>query len=133
MSHAMRFLVLGGVTVVLAGCSDAAPTSPAAAENAPAPAADATNNPHSLPLTFFNCSPGPTTYQVIAFIGWEVKVVGSNSIYIILTQSYTDATGTHVLHDAKADPPGQQLVTCHYIGPETGRDYTNVGFFTSGG
>ena len=34
MSHPMRFLVLGGVIVVLTGCSDTAPTAPAPGANA---------------------------------------------------------------------------------------------------
>jgi hypothetical protein len=38
MSHPMRFLVLGGVIVVLTGCSDAAPTAPALGGNAAVPA-----------------------------------------------------------------------------------------------
>src|SRR5215207_7970574 len=38
MSHPMRFLVLGGVIVVLTGCSDTAPTAPAPGGNAAVPA-----------------------------------------------------------------------------------------------
>jgi hypothetical protein len=38
MSHPMRFLVLGGVIVVLTGCSDTAPTAPAPDGNAAVPA-----------------------------------------------------------------------------------------------
>jgi hypothetical protein len=34
MSHPMRFLILGGVIVVLTGCSDTAPTAPAPGGNA---------------------------------------------------------------------------------------------------
>jgi hypothetical protein len=35
MSHPMRFLVLGGVLIMLGGCSDEAPTAPAGDANPP--------------------------------------------------------------------------------------------------
>jgi hypothetical protein len=66
--------------------------------------------------------------------GWEFHIVGSipRTNYVVTTQSYTDASGTHFLHNANAQPGGQ-VVTCTYIGPITGRLYTNTGFFTPAG
>lgn len=84
-------------------------------------------------LTLFNCSPGQATYDVIAGNGIGIgglSVVGSNMQYVILTQSWTDADGAfHSVSIGKATA-NRQLVTCHYIGPISGTDYTNVGFFT---
>lgn len=104
----------------------------ALALGAPPAGADQGDSQKGLTLTLFNCSPGPSTYQVIAGYGIGVgglSVVGSNMQYIILSQSWTDASGFHEVTFGKATA-NRQLVTCHYIGPETGRDYTNVGFFT---
>src|SRR5688500_66184 len=54
MSHPMRFLVLGGVIVVLTGCSDTAPTAPApdgsAAVLAPTVIGQARGKPTRSPL-----------------------------------------------------------------------------------
>jgi hypothetical protein len=93
-------------------------------------AADQSNN--GWTLTLFNCSPGPTTYQVIAGPGIGIgglSVVGSNMQYVIETQTWTDADGFHTYSVGKATA-NRELVTCHYIGPVSGRDYTNIGFFT---
>jgi hypothetical protein len=48
MSHPMRFLVLGGVLVMLGGCSDTAPTAPAA--DAKPPGVSASGKPIREPV-----------------------------------------------------------------------------------
>jgi len=95
-------------------------------------AANQGDSPKGVTLTLFGCSPGQATYQVIAGQGIGVgglSVVGTNNQYVILTQSWTDESGFHSVTFGKA-VANRQLVTCHYIGPTSGRDYTNVGFFT---
>jgi hypothetical protein len=116
MNRFLRALTVAGACVAFA-----VGTSPATA--------DQTNNGWSL--TLFGCSPGQPTYQVIAGYAIGVgglSVVGSNMQYKILTQSWTDDTGFHSVTYGKATA-NRQLVTCQYIGPISGRDYTNVGFF----
>ena len=73
------------------------------------------------------------TYDTLAE-GWVFHIVGSipQTNYVVITQSYTDTSGTHFLHNANAQPGGQ-VVTCTYVGPITGRLYTNTGFFTPAG
>jgi hypothetical protein len=77
---------------------------------------------------------GSQSYDVLA-TGWAGEIIGSSPRinYIIVTQSYTDETGTHVLHNTAANPGGKPLVTCTYVGPISGRLYTNTGFFTPAG
>jgi hypothetical protein len=117
VKRALLLLVLAGALVASAfGVSTAG--------------ADQTNN--GWQITLFNCSPGPSTYQTIAGYGiglGGLSVVGSNMQYKILTQSWTDDSGFHSVSFGKADA-NRTLVTCHYLGPISGLDYTNVGFFT---
>jgi hypothetical protein len=80
-------------------------------------------------VTLFDCNPGQSTYEAVFVGGWAFHVVGSSTNYVILTQSWTDESGFHSFKTANA-VANRQLVTCHYIGPVSGRDYTNVGFFT---
>ena len=118
----MRRLLLP-LTVAAACIAFALGVSPAAA--------DQTNNGWSIKL--FDCSPGPSTYQTIAGYGiglGGLSVVGSNMQYRILVQSWTDETGFHSVSVGDHATANRTLVTCHYIGPLSGRDYTNVGFFT---
>ncbi len=49
MSHPMRFLVVGGLLVMLGGCSDTAPTAPASVGNATVLAAHARGKPIRSP------------------------------------------------------------------------------------
>jgi hypothetical protein len=68
------------------------------------------------------------TYQQALFHGWTVSVSATMN-YVVVTQ--TD--GTVVLHNTQADPGGQPLVTCTYVGPISGITWVNTGFFTPAG
>jgi hypothetical protein len=72
--------------------------------------------------------------QYPALLTGTIQIVGTTpqTVYKIVTQSYTDESGTHVLISNHAYSNGAPLVACTYIGPLSGRLYMNTGFFTPG-
>ena len=87
------------------------------------------DNPNAVQVTV-NCDNARSFETTLPPFGEAAPVIGSTSNFVVVSLSYADASGLHVLHSSNADPKGQPLVTCHSVGPITGNQYTLVGFFT---
>jgi hypothetical protein len=73
-------------------------------------------------LVQLNCDNGQSFQTTLPPFGEAVTIIGSTSNYIPVNLSYTDASGTtHLVFSSHADPRGQPLVTCHSVGPVTGK------------
>jgi hypothetical protein len=82
MSHPMRFLVLGGVIVVLTGCSDTAPTAPALGGNAavlaPKVVGQARGKPTRSPLP--SSEPFEVPAGLVCSFGVFVETIVNNQV-----------------------------------------------------
>ncbi len=112
MSHPMRFLVLGGVLVMLGGCSDRGPTAPAADANPPT--ISASGGPVELPLrgSFTTLTSGeivPPTLTVTGTAEGTATHLGRFTATSVDVVDLASATSTGTFNFTAAN--GDQLFT----------------------
>jgi hypothetical protein len=96
---------------------------------APAVADQANKNTLSLTLSCGTAPPIDAVFELSSADSFHLVSTSSNFLWKSL--SYTTPTGQTGEIDRGIQGDGhQQLVTCTYIGPASGNQYTVTGFFT---